>query len=115
MYPKDDSALKSKWLVVVEHCCPSKMFYLICHHRVDSELWVPVCVGCPTRGHEGSVGGLPLLVVVDDEPVVMSVAVELRCDSSLEPVDDLAIFPCPARQTAFQGMVTKDVDPLTSR
>ena len=91
------------------------MFYLICHHRVDSELWVPVCIRCSARGHKGSVGGLPLLVVVDDEPVVMSVTVELRCDSSLEPVDDLAILPGPARQTAFQRMVTQNVNPLTSR
>ena len=88
---------------------------MICNHRVDSELWVPVGVGRPAGGHEGGVRGLPLLVVVDNEPVVVSVAVELRCDGSLEPVDYLSVLSGPARQTALQRMVTQDVNPLTSR
>ena len=88
---------------------------MICNHGVDSELRVPVCVGRPAGGHEGGVGGLPLLVVVDDKPVVVSVAVELRCDGSLEPVDDLSVLSGPARQTGLQRMVTQDVNPLTSR
>ena len=74
---------------------------MIRHHGVDSELRVPVCVGRPAGRHKGGVGGLPLLVVVDDEPVVVGMAVELRSDGPLEPVDDLAILPGPARQTAF--------------
>ena len=73
---------------------------LICYYRVDSELRVPVCVGCPAGRHKGGVGGLPLLVVVDDEPVVVGVAVELRSDGPLEPVDYFAVLPGPARQTA---------------
>ena len=88
---------------------------MIRHHGVDSELWIPVGVRSPAGGHEGGVGRLSLLVVVNDEPVVVGVAVELRSDGPLEPIDDLAVLPSPARQTAFQRMVAKDVNPLTSR
>ena len=87
---------------------------LVIHYGVDPELRVPVRVRGPARGDEGRVGGFTLLVVVDDEPVVVRVAVELRRDSPLEPVDDLAVLPPPARQTAAKGVMAQDVDSLTS-
>ena len=58
---------------------------LVIHYRVDPELRVPVRVRGPARGDEGRVGGFSLLVVVDDEPVVVGVAVELRRHRGLEP------------------------------
>ena len=98
MYPKDDSVLKRDCLFIhlVTLC-----LYLIRNHRVDPKLRIPVGVGRPAGGHEGGVGGLLFLVMVDNEPVVVGVTVELGCDGPLEPVDDLAVLPGPARQTTF--------------
>ena len=103
MYPKDDSVLKRDWfsLTIHIHFNFFNCLYLIRNYGVDPELRIPVGVGRPAGGHEGGVGGLPLLVMVDNEPVVVGVAVELGCDGPLVPVDDLAVLPGPARQTSF--------------
>ena len=86
---------------------------LISHHLIHSELWVPVGEGCPTRSHECCGGWSSLIIMVDNEPVIMSVAMELSCHGVLEPVDDLAILSLPPWQATLQRVVTQDVNILT--
>ena len=74
--------------------------YLVGDHVVYPELGVPVREAGGAGGHEGGGGGAAGVGVVHDEPVVVGVAVELRSDGPLEPVDYLAVLPGPARQTA---------------
>ena len=86
---------------------------LLSHHLIHSELWIPVGVCCPTRSYESSGGWSSLIIMVDNEPVIMSVAMKLSCHSVLEPVNDPAILSLPSWQTAFQWVVTQDVNSLT--
>ena len=71
---------------------------LVSSHTVHSVLGVPVGVGGPAGSHEGRGGRLTCLVVVNNEPIIVSVTVELGPHCGLEPVDDPAVFSPPARQ-----------------
>ena len=86
---------------------------LLSHHLIHSELWIPVGVCCPTRSYESSGGWSSLIIMVDNEPVIMSVTMKLGCHSVLESVDDPSILSLPSRQTALQRMVTQDMNFLT--
>lgn len=86
---------------------------LLSHHLVHSELWVSVGVGCSTGSYECWGGGSSLIIMIDNEPVIMGVAMELSCHGVLEPVDDLAILSLPSWQAALQWMVAQDMNPFS--
>lgn len=51
--------------------------------------------------------------MIHNEPVIVSVTMELSCDCVLEPVDDPPVLSPPAWQTTLQRMMTKNMNSLT--